>query len=262
MASARKSSTPASEAIAAAVTGLSPVTITVLMPMARKRGEALLDVGLHHVLQMDDAEQPAALGDRERRAAGARDAFDGGAEAPAAPTAAAMPASLRIASTAPLRMLRPSRSTPEMRVVGGERDRLAASRPIWLGQAEIRPWRGPRSSGLPASRRQAGEQRGLGERLLVDAGHRDELGRHAVAEGDGAGLVEQQRVDVAGGLDRAARGGEDVEADQPVHAGDADGGQQPADGGRDQRDEQRREHGDREHGRRNRRQGPTASPRR
>jgi hypothetical protein len=35
VASARKSSTPASEAIAAAVTGLSPVTITVLMPMAR-----------------------------------------------------------------------------------------------------------------------------------------------------------------------------------------------------------------------------------
>ena len=32
---AMKSSTPASEAMAAAVTGLSPVTITVLIPMAR-----------------------------------------------------------------------------------------------------------------------------------------------------------------------------------------------------------------------------------
>ncbi len=28
---------------------------------------------------------------------------------------------------------------------------------------------------------------------------------HAVAEGDGAGLVEQQRVDVTGGLHGAAR---------------------------------------------------------
>ena len=36
VASARKSSTPASRAIAAAVSGLSPVIITVLMPMARR----------------------------------------------------------------------------------------------------------------------------------------------------------------------------------------------------------------------------------
>ena len=32
----------------------------------------------------------------------------------------------------------------------------------------------------------------------------NQLGRHAVAEGDRAGLVEQQHVDVARGLDRAA----------------------------------------------------------
>ena len=43
---------------------------------------------------------------------------------------------------------------------------------------------------------------------LRDAGHRDELGRHAVAEGDGAGLVEQQRVDVARRLHRAAGRGD------------------------------------------------------
>ena len=75
-----KSSTPASEAIAAAVTGLSPVIITVLMPMRRSCGETLLDVGLDDVLQMDDAEQPAVFGQAERRAAGAGDALDGGAE--------------------------------------------------------------------------------------------------------------------------------------------------------------------------------------
>ena len=56
-----------------------------------------------------------------------------------------------------------------------------------------------------------------------DARHRDELGGLAVAERDRAGLVEQQHVDVARRLDRAARQGEHVAAHQPVHAGDADG---------------------------------------
>ena len=42
VASARKSSTPASRAIAAAVRGLSPVIITVRMPMARKRSKRSL----------------------------------------------------------------------------------------------------------------------------------------------------------------------------------------------------------------------------
>ena len=37
---------------------------------------------------------------------------------------------------------------------------------------------------------------------LGDAGGRHQLGGLAVAEGDRAGLVEQQHVDVAGGLDR------------------------------------------------------------
>ena len=73
----------------------------------------------------------------------------------------------------------------------------------------------------------------------VDAGQREELGGLAVAERDGAGLVEQQRIDVAGGFHRAAGHGQHVEAHQPVHAGDADGRQQRADRGRDQRDEQR-----------------------
>ena len=47
---------------------------------AAQLGEALLDVGLHDVLQVDDAEQAVAIGKAERRAAGAGDAVDGGAE--------------------------------------------------------------------------------------------------------------------------------------------------------------------------------------
>ena len=81
-----------------------------------------------------------------------------------------------------------------------------------------------------------------------DAVDGQELGRHAIAEGDRAGLVEQQRVDVARRLDRAARGRNDVEADEPVHAGDADGRQQAADGRRNEADEQRDQHGHGEHG--------------
>ena len=49
-----------------------------------------------------------------------------------------------------------------------------------------------------------GELRDLGELGLGDAGHRDELRGEAVADRDRAGLVEQQHVDVAGGLDGAA----------------------------------------------------------
>jgi hypothetical protein len=72
-----------------------------------------------------------------------------------------------------------------------------------------------------------------------------ELGRLAVAERDGAGLVEQQRIDVARRFDRAARHGQHVEAHQPIHAGNADGRQQRPDGGGDQRHEQRHQHHDR-----------------
>ena len=83
------------------------------------------------------------------------------------------------------------------------------------------------------------ELRRLGELLLADAVHRDELGGLAVAERDRAGLVQQQHVDVAGGLDGAARHREDVALDEAIHAGDADRREQRADRRRDERDEQR-----------------------
>ena len=97
----------------------------------------------------------------------------------------------------------------------------------------------------PALRRLVRERRELGdvgELLLRDARGRMERRGLAVAERDGAGLVEQQHVDVAGRLDRAPGGGDDVGPHHPVHARDADGGQQAADRGRDQADEQRHQH--------------------
>ena len=100
-----------------------------------------------------------------------------------------------------------------------------------------------------AFRRLVGEarsKRGGREVLGRNAIDRQEFGRHAIAEGDRAGLVEQQRIDVARRLDRAAGGRDDVEADQPVHAGDADGRQKPADRRRNEADEQRDQHGRRQ----------------
>ena len=50
--------------------GLSPVIMTVRMPMARKRGEALADAALDHVLEVDDAEHlRVPVGHDQRRAA-------------------------------------------------------------------------------------------------------------------------------------------------------------------------------------------------
>ena len=96
-----------------------------------------------------------------------------------------------------------------------------------------------------ALRRFVRERRQLGrirQFLLGDAADGTEFRRLPVAERNGAGLVEQQRVDVTGGFDRAAGHRQHVEAHQPVHAGDADRRQQRADGRRNQRHEQRHQH--------------------
>ena len=68
----------------------------------------------------------------------------------------------------------------------------------------------------------------------------------AVTQGDGAGLVEHEDVDVAGGLDGAAGHGQHVGLVQTAHTGDANGGQKGADGSGSQTHEQRHERG---HGR-------------
>ncbi|CPU18184.1 Uncharacterised protein [Mycobacteroides abscessus] len=60
-----------------------------------------------------------------------------------------------------------------------------------------------------------------------------------VAEGDGAGLVHQQCVDIAGGLDGTSGLGQHIVLHQAVHTRDADRGHQRTDCGGDQADEQR-----------------------
>ena len=75
--------------------------------------------------------------------------------------------------------------------------------------------------------------------MLLDPVDGDELGRLAVAQRDRAGLVEEEYVDVPGSLHRTTREGDDVALDEAVHPRDADRGQQTADGGRDEGDEER-----------------------
>ena len=156
VASARKSSTPASAAMAAAVSGLSPVIMTVRMPIGAEAREALLDAALDHVLQMDDAEHPRAVGHDQRRAARARDRGStmpstlGGTSPPSA-----RDVTPRSASAAPLRI----RAAVEVarRSCASAREKgtnCAPSVAPARGRAgRTAPWPGRRSSGPRASRR-------------------------------------------------------------------------------------------------------------
>ena len=99
----------------------------------------------------------------------------------------------------------------------------------------------------PPFRRLVGERRELrriGELRVADAWKRQELGRLAVAERDGARLVEQQRVHVTRGFHGPPGHRQDVVLHQAVHAGDADGRDQRADGGRNQAHQQGNQHRD------------------
>jgi hypothetical protein len=93
---------------------------------------------------------------------------------------------------------------------------------------------------------QGGQLGSVGQLGRIDIRRGQEGRGLAVAQGDGAGLVQKQHVHIAGGLHGPAGHCDDVGRNQPVHAGDADGRQQPADGGGGQTDEKRRQHRDRD----------------
>ena len=127
--------------------------------------EALLDVGLDHVLEVDDAEQLAVLGDGERRAAGARDPVDRLAEGVRRRICGDRCACFRMASTAPLRMMRVAEIDAGDARHGREGDERCA-----FGRAEHRARRPYVASGQrhdrAAFRRlvgERGEQRRLGQ---------------------------------------------------------------------------------------------------
>ena len=66
------------------------------------------------------------------------------------------------------------------------------------------------------------------------AAHGDELFCQAVAQGNRAGFVQQQGVDVAASFHGPAGGGDHVELGHPIHPGNPDRAQQPPDRGGDQ----------------------------
>ena len=86
----------------------------------------------------------------------------------------------------------------------------------------------------------------LGQLLGRHTRRRDEARGLAVAVRDRAGLVEQQHIHVTGRFHGAARRGDHVGLHHAAHARHANGGEQPANGGRDQTYQQRHQHGNRD----------------
>ena len=239
-----KSSTPASAAMAAAVIGLSPVIMTVRMPILRSWAKRSLMPPLTTSLSSTTPSTLRAIGHDQRRAAGAGGGFDGLARhppdrrRPVASTHGLAPNRPRLCGCCG-----PSRSTPLMRVCAVKGTKVACGCSNFAA-ADVELLLGEHHDAAAFGRfiGQRGELRGIGELLLGDAGRGHEIRGHAIADGDGAGFVEQQHVDVARRLDGAAAGGHDVAADQAVDAADADGAEQAADGRGNQADQQRDQH--------------------
>ena len=226
------------------MTGLSPVIITVRMPIWRSSSKRSLMPPLTMSFRWTTPSTQLSWATTSGVPPDCGDALHelvelGGRAPPFSAT------NRLTASAAPLRRLRPSRSTPLMRVEAENgmncvlAELLLAEPEPLLGEDDDRA-----SLGRLVGER--GELGDLGELELLDAVDRQELGRLAVAERDRAGLVEQEHVDVARGLDRAARHRQHVALDEPVHAGDADRREQRADRRRDERDEKRDQDGLRE----------------
>ena len=232
-----------------AVSGLSPVIMTVWMPILRSSANRSAIPGLttsdSRITPRTTATPSASSATHQRRAAVLADPVDHGVHLVGhAAAVLGDPVPDRTGrALADLAVAEVDAGHPGLR---GERHELGGLlRRRWRSPraGRTRRRRGRRCCGLPACRR-PGWTAGPPSASSFDRGRadRDQLGGPPVAEGDGAGLVQQQRVHVARGLDGAAGHGEHVALHQPVHAGDADRGQQRADRRRDQADQQRGQH--------------------
>ena len=200
--------------------------------------ELLLDALLHHVLELDDPEDDRTVGHHQRRGPGPRDALDDRRRGRRARSRPARPTHRLTESAAPLRIWRPSMSRPDMRVVA-EKGTKTCSASRWrsrMSKRSLARTTMERPSGVSSASEASWAASATScSRVATDG---EEVRRHPVAQGDGARLVQQQRLHVAGRLHGPAAHGEHVALDQAVHAGDADGREQGADGGRDQADQQ------------------------
>ncbi len=215
--------------------------------MARSAAKRSLMPGLTTSLRWMTPSSARAVGHRERRAAGAGDAVDRRRGIRRAPGPASRPANFSTASTAPLRSRRPPRSTPDRRVCGGEGNDMQSVRRQGSGSLEAELGFGQRDDGAAFRRLvgEAGEQRRFRQ---LGADRRRGTGRNSVAMRLPKVMVPVLSSSSVSTSPAASTARPEVamhvEADQAVHAGDADGREQAADGGRDQRDQQRHQHRD------------------
>ena len=93
---------------------------------------------------------------------------------------------------------------------------------------------------------QAGQGRAANKLAAGGTLHGEEVRRQAVSKGNGARLIQDHGVHVAAGLHRLSGHGDHIKAGDPVHTGNADGGEQAADGGGDQADHQCDQRGNRQ----------------
>ena len=100
------------------------------------------------------------------------------------------------------------------------------ARHFGFGQAIISLAQGDDGAAFRGFIGKRGKQGHLGELLLGDAGNGHEGSCKAVAVGNRSGLVEEKRINIACRFHGTARGGDDIEADQPVHSGNANGRKQ------------------------------------
>ena len=208
-------------------------------------GEALLDAALDDVLEKDDAERLGALGDDEGGAALAGDAVNGRGDRGRKGAALGLDPRLDAGGRAL------ADDAGGLAAGGGEVDTAHAGLggeghedgrgggEVAAAEAEFILGEHDDAAALGGLVGEGSKLGGIGELLAGDAGGGEEVGGLAVAERDGAGLVEEKHVDVARGLDGAAGGGEDVALQEAVHARDADRAEQAADGGGNQADQQR-----------------------
>ncbi len=210
-----------------------------------KMRKPFLDAALHYIFQMNDAQDFATFRDDERRSAGARNFVNPLADLFRKCAAQAIHVGtdgFRRAfadGTGRLTVAFGEIHTAHARL-RGERDELC----VQLGhltraQVELlfRQNHDGTAFGCFVGKRR--ELRGIGEALRLDARRGQKCRGHAIAEGDGASLVEQQHIHVAGRLHGAPAHRQNIALEHAIHAGNADGAQQSADGRGNQTNQQR-----------------------
>ena len=241
VACARKSSTPDSAAIAAAVSGLSPVIITVRMPICRnseKRSRMPpLTMSFRWITPSSRPSLatasgvPPSLAMRSAITVVWRTASEIGA---ARNAVCAPPPALRrsgplpppsanaiIESTAPLRIETPSTSMPLIRVCAENGTKLALSGAISRAR---KPYFSLAKTTIERPSGVSSESEASCAASASSASSTPGSARNSVAWRLPSVIVpvlSSSKVSTSPSLDRAARHREHVEAHQPVHAGDA-----------------------------------------